>query len=660
MFQFVNPYNFIPLGAEKAAADDERGRYTGVIEYILHTKTPLFIPNTSNADAFKVRTDSGDPEEHKSYDFFSYTDLSDPDRDYKDAYPMPVIPGSEIRGMLRSNYEILTNSCLSAFDGDAVLSKRTVEAFRPALIRKNGDGTYDLFEAKDYLWRTGGENDTEAELHWRDEYHTRKCYRQKDFPEGCKVYFNEHTTDTRNTHCKPLAKDVSVHEEDSILRRISGYIMKGEDGPKIEAADKAKGEKHCCHIFRLNDRRILQRDISFATLDAALREYRNNKEHEYAEYSRELDSFRESAGEGFFPVYYSNPIQEGHLMLSPACITREIYKNKLKDIVRDFSACTGSRDLCPACALFGMVGDGFQVSSRIRFSDLACKQEGNAGSCYDRIVTLPSLSTPKLGNTEFYLQKPKDEGALFWTYDYYIGPGGRPYPYTPQINGRKFYWHQMDARLPKGEKPTKLNMTIRPVSAGVTFSGRLYFRKLTKKELGQLLWLLNAGDEGPLKEKGHGYKLGSAKPLGLGSVALSVEQVRLRELVADQESRTVRMEERTLSDISGSSEGFDGEALENFRKMTSFRAAEGKHVSYPATRERRSGEEGENGYEWFVANHQLYNHRNQKPVRTSTQRNHMYFREYMEAMEPELKKNVGPGNPGSAEGPARKRRMSRR
>ena len=67
---FVNPYNFIDFPKHKARAYDETDRHTGVIEYTITTKTPLFIPNSGSATAFKV---SDEMPEHKSYDFLSYT-----------------------------------------------------------------------------------------------------------------------------------------------------------------------------------------------------------------------------------------------------------------------------------------------------------------------------------------------------------------------------------------------------------------------------------------------------------------------------------------------------------------------------------------------------------------------------------------------------------
>lgn len=635
---FVNPYNFIPLGKERAEASKEKRTLTGVVEYSLYTKTPLFIPNTTNDKAFKLGPVSGNEThpDHKAYDFFSYTDLSDKGRDQRDGCFLPVIPGSEMRGMLRSNYEILTNSCMSAIDDNITLSKRTGQTFKPALIKKNPDGTFDLYGAEDVLWRTKKEHCSTDELNWQDSYYTRKCYRQKDFPEGCKVYFERR----KRERGKPLAEKVSFKGGNG---RVTGYIIKGEDGPIMQR----KEEKHCCHIFCLRGKTPLAENISFNILDMVLTEYKNQGVHEYAEYKSELKKFRsaETDQDEYFPVYYSNPAKR-YLMLSPACITREIYRNKLKNMVGKFSPCTDRENLCPACSLFGTIGDNFQVSSRIRFSDLTCQCDGDAESCYDEVVTLLPLSTPKLGNMEFYLQRPGD--AWFWTYDYYVTSKGeiKVYDKYPQINGRKFYWHQMDVKLKEDVARTNQNMTIRPVRSGVTFSGKLYFHKLTEGELNHLLWLLNGGDNGSLEKKEHGYKLGAAKPLGLGSVALAVTKVCIRKPVADREKHTVRMEEDFTFETSGNAEGLDEEVLKNYAKMTSFYAVEGQRVCYPTLNSENSADEGTNGYEWFVKNRQGYNRSKQKFENAPKERENMYFKEHMKAMEQELLQTTNLNNVG--------------
>ena len=63
---FVNPYNFIKFPQNKAKAYTDTDKHTGVIEYSVTTKTPLFIPNSSSDHAFR---ESDQKAEHKSYDF---------------------------------------------------------------------------------------------------------------------------------------------------------------------------------------------------------------------------------------------------------------------------------------------------------------------------------------------------------------------------------------------------------------------------------------------------------------------------------------------------------------------------------------------------------------------------------------------------------------
>lgn len=70
--KFVNPYHFISFPKTKAPGYTDEDRHTGMIQYTITTKTPLFIPNSSSDTAFKfeeaekVRTEK---QYHKSYDF---------------------------------------------------------------------------------------------------------------------------------------------------------------------------------------------------------------------------------------------------------------------------------------------------------------------------------------------------------------------------------------------------------------------------------------------------------------------------------------------------------------------------------------------------------------------------------------------------------------
>ena len=54
MDKFVNPYNFIQLPHHKAKAYKDCDKHYGVIQYSITTKTPLFIPNSSNDEIFPI------------------------------------------------------------------------------------------------------------------------------------------------------------------------------------------------------------------------------------------------------------------------------------------------------------------------------------------------------------------------------------------------------------------------------------------------------------------------------------------------------------------------------------------------------------------------------------------------------------------------------
>lgn len=650
-YQFVNPYNFIPLSQKKpdrrkAGAEEGEGTlYTGEITYSLLTKTPLFIPNTSCENVFPAGV-----EDHKSYDFFSYHDLSKEEQPGESLH-IPVIPGSEIRGLIRSNYEILTNSCLSSLDSDNVMSKRTHHVFHAGLIKRNSDGTYDLYKADDCLLRTKSSNCLQDDK-WRetDEHFKIKSYIQSELREGQKVWFKKELRSSGKNLAKLVATDEI--EKDQEKRNAEGYALKGNEGPEIEKGHKKywKGMKHCCHIFAHKaGRSEVAKGISLDILKTVIEEYEKNNEEEnrhYTEYKNELQKFMKGAfGENsYFPVYYSKIEERDSLYLSPACITREIYERTLGEIAGSHKTCRKEDELCPACRLFGMLGKGenaFAVTSRLRFSDLKFRGDTKElAKAYLEPVTLQPLSNPKLNNMEFYLKRPED--AIFWTYDYSIDRHGNIRKNTEGFNGRKFYWHDMSTASGKIRKdePTKLNATVRPLNSRKIFSGSIFFEKLTKDELDSLIYTVNTGDEGCIEKKEHGYKLGHAKPLGLGSVALHVDHVSIRSYQSDESG--INREISTYEEYSPDKLPalIDRDILENFQIMTAFDSVKGKNIDYPRT------EKDGKIYEWYTQNHKAYAIDKKTKLkytdRSPSQRTQEYYQEYLIPMQTGLG-TVDPG-----------------
>jgi len=649
MVKFVNPFNFIPRGKEISAASAEDAHdLNGVIVYELLTKTPLFIPNTSNEKAFSQKDES---EKHKSYDFFSYNDLSQA-QNLSEKHFAPVIPGSEMRGLLRSNYEILTNSCMSSLNKETLLSKRTTTSFEAGLLQRLPDGVFKLYKAEDVLWRTKGANNPKTELNWDEiAYYDRQCYIQDVFPEGCKVSFDK----ISRGKFKALADNVQKYGIPGSSGRDTGYLIKGMPGPVMKPNKKGKtSQKHCAHIFSPKPEMVADFDKAAMTellksLRIILDIYQENAKpgKSYVEYKGEYTQFLLGKGEEYFPVYYSK-IEDGaktRYYLSPACKTRELYKINLQKLGKDLSPCDSIGKLCEACSLFGTLVNGAGQASRLRVTDLHMPEKPDYADCYHAPITLKPLSTPRPSNVEFYLKRP--DGAIFWTYEYYVDGKHQVHICDGELAGRKFYWHNVshfnldDCRAAQRKD---LNSTVRPLKARNRFIGKVYFDGLSEKELKKLIYVINAGDFGDIEHKNHGYKLGTAKPLGFGSVACEVKEVKLRKY--DIESETVQCNNPDVLSKYGSEENygslFDATIRNNFEKMTGFDSINkelesGCRYSYP-----KLTEDGDI-FQWFQENHQGWSYNKEKGQEIITKlpnkREDQCILAFMQPMQPVLRRN---------------------
>ena len=319
------------------------------------------------------------------------------------------------------------------------------------------------------------------------------------------------------------------------------------------------------------------------------------------------------------------------IYVSPACITREVYINTLKEILKNQAnhiGCEKEEKLCPTCALFGTISDKLKVASKIRFSDAKVVKEKNSKQdYYDAILTLPELSSPKLSTTEFYLQKPEDttEKILNWTYDYYVVLGANGIPiekrYMPKISGRKFYWHSLSTpkAIRSGELQAKeknnRNKTVRPVISDISFRGELYFEEITKGQLDELIAILNMSNF-KISEKKSEYamKLGAAKPFGFGSVKLFVDDVKIRTIGFDKTGRLsyneqlydeifINEERKVVSDSNLKTIFKDSTSVLPFLDIHTL--PKGKLIYYPSKEYQNQTEEQE-GFRWFTENRIAY------------------------------------------------------
>ncbi len=584
---FINPYNFIRFPAKKAGAYTDVDTHTGVIEYTITTKTPLFIPNTCSENAFRVSDMDG---EHKLYDFFSYTDL-DPKRHYNGEYHIPVIPGSAIRGVVRNVYETLTDSCMGILNEEEYPVKRTGEKFTSALLHRTEDGKIELCKAISVRIGTASQRGKNPEGF-------EQCVNGKAIYYSGKIGPSDVLTDYRFDR--------------SARYRERGYLIKWGMGVK-----HGKGVKKArYHIFvpddgKGNGNTILSVDIIKRKLYPVLESYLSQpalqaeNRKAYEDYKTDLDRFLKQSEPGFFPVNYSKLAGlKSVFYLAPAVYSKEVSDHNIGELAGQFAPCRDQ--FCPACELFGHIGGNNTeaCSSKIRFSDLYVAKERKPKDYYavDNItldaldnITLDALGEPKLGNVDFYLKRPGN--ATFWTYDYNV-QNGKLTEQRGELRGRKYYWHHREVNLHKKVKGSKLNKTIRPVRTNITFRGKVFFESISEKQLNQLIWILNCGTEKL------GLKLGGAKPLGYGSVSCIVEQVIERCISCEDGKLCYEMKEIPFEKITYEKAMLSESVKNEFYKIAGLETVpEGIAITYPRTKGQREDEVLTNGYEWFSNNH---------------------------------------------------------
>lgn len=550
--RFVNPYNFIHFPKEKAHKYDDSDKHTGVIEYTLTTKSPLFIPNSSNDNFFNIKVDG-----HKSYDFYSYTDISNSE---DTNYHEPVIPGSEMRGLIRSTYETLTDSCMGLLN-DVHPIKRVGAMFNPGLLAWNGN-QLDIVDA------------------FSLRIDSKRCGNHLD---GSRVYFNW----PAEIKCDVYDKVSDCSFDPSNRYQDGGYLIRWGFGVKKRNNYHIfvdNGEDPIKSNLDINDVRRSVNDVIDSYLENPQSD--GSQDKAYEAYRNAFNKFIDEKTDDCFPINYAL-VEDEKLYLSPTTYSKEISNSSLYDLTK-LTPCKD--EVCPTCDLFGRVGDNAK-GSLVRFSDLRVINKVNDEDYYQcNSVTLKPLNGPKLGNVDFYLERPN--GASYWSYDYIV-KNGEIVLEKGILRGRKYYWHFPNDVVLKNDEPSNLNKTIRPVKKNVSFKGQLYFDGISYKQLKQLIYILNMGKDN------RGLKLGTGKPFGLGSVSLRVNNVKIRKISYKNDEVSYKEGAYDFSNINYDNAGLSKEVKDEFLKITKLDVVpKNLEVCYPKT-----SASNDKGFEWFIANH---------------------------------------------------------
>lgn len=661
MYEFINPYNFVPFGDTPKTEDKEkqyrgeiqRKLLSGWLDIQLIVKTPMIIPDGAHPRYYDIKSDkyvdnmnqSNEKNIHKEYSFMK---LYNPEKDKTEL----AITSSELRGMIRSAYEAVTNSCVPFLLNDKPMSQRVPlygALNHRGLLGYDGKRWILYSAAKELeevivvpLYEAAGKYYIESldiiknnKENDKLKYQIMSCwegiekglngYKWENKPVICNAVFTKNINNKRKWDIK-ISDQVKVSCVDKKIVRYlfvkaNGEILEKKTGIYVENRGWLQynvpvDTSRVYHIAYLSKREEVYRWSDSSAKGDENREAEAYKKLKSALYrdgasgkntNNECNQALRQALEcacidknQLVPVYYFT-VKDGDreiVYMSGSAAGRIAQRRKWEEIMQGHTPC--DKKLCPACLLFGTIKDR-GMKGHVRFTDaFLTKPEQTETSTH----TLQVLAAPRTTAFEFYLTKPV-ENATYWNYDFYGVTEGdnneenhTNYYHLEKAlpRGRKMYWHHKITA--DDSKKTNLNNTMESLSKG-TFYFKLYFDQISKEQLQDLIWTITLGENTENSMLWH--KIGHAKPLGYGSVKLIVNGGKVREFKMNSDINNFTFTLKDLKefvDIDNIEPTFDHttELVRCFLKMCDANAVRDERVDYP-----RKVENGQI-YQWFSTN----------------------------------------------------------
>ena len=572
---FINPYNFVGVNWERTAREEvSKGDLTGVLHCELRAKTPLAIP-----EFIKKEND------HSYYGFM------------RDAEGKIMIPGSSIRGPIRSVYETVTESCFSTNKEEQIITKRAAmrESGQAGVLKRDDDGNWKLYEAKRYLIVI---NDSRYKSFNRPEFDSAKRYTRKELyeiGEGTIVYFDaiglySSQKDGRTTPVGKVIKDISTANSGQPHK---GYLCIGEV-PPLDDNGRPQTNKHFESVFELTGKELSD-SISknmISRIEYLLEMYNDTSVNRNATDDKKAiyRGVSKSIENGIIPIWYRP--RGKNFVFSIAAIGRISFETYLDDLLGAKKKCTDRKSACEACRLFGMASEE-GIGGRIRITD--AKLSSDVEPKFISEVLLKELGSPKISYIPFYAEKNNHERLD--SYD----------DKEAALKGRKYYWHNLrkDDYKDTTSKPNKRNATmdLLDVDEKHVFSFDIYYDRVSQEELDKIKWVLTLGDNS--SESNLCHKIGHGKPLGLGSVKITIKNDARRTFDLDGgygiDDIVPCMPERFPNLYH----------MEEIKNICDTSTTEGKRISYPYIVDAKPNDNDTAPHKWFSKNWEPTRHLDQ-------------------------------------------------
>jgi CRISPR-associated protein (TIGR03986 family) len=522
---FSNSYSFVPLldlltDEKKSSfkkpfvAHDKYEDLSGIITCRLKTLTPFFTSDTHSEEE-KGR--------HKELDIYSYDKKSG-------KWRLPVVSGSTLRGVIRSVCEAVSNSTFTAISSEILDYRALNQASRLKCGRiikvptETEMGEIQLLRLAKLAFADIPTDATDSKEGW--------------------ARIEDNINQEGQVIGKIAVDCTTVNPNDAQYKK--GYFkLTGQnliDKKKNERFFYEAGNQKVMFSFdeaqKYNELIKAQNEEAKRQNEAVKERYNNEKvryetDPDYLSTKDICDRKNVPLAIGYL-VYFQQEDQAatnlGYVSIPRWQYERAVYQ-KLESYFHPTEDASG---LCPTSRIFGFVRDKkiskkkdnegkSAYAGRVYFSD--AKFDLTRGKVkYDENLVLEILSSPKPTTREFYLTNQGNPTDV-WI----LKPNRQKQEHKGyneddmSLRGRKFYWHQEDKGQyrRRSDEETSQNSTLKMILAKDNeFVFTVRFENLEEYELGLLLWSL------ALEEK-MAHKIGMGKPLGLGSVEITIDCLQI-------------------------------------------------------------------------------------------------------------------------------------
>lgn len=575
-YRFLNPYNFVRtlevrnpksaplLGRCTPPPHDRYVGLTGRIKCRLTATTPIFV-----SDSEEVVEETVNGKKHRSHRFFR-----DPEGNI-------AIPGTSLRGAVRSIFEAATNSCFAHFAGNKRLSYHLAagEARKliPARVRRHGEEGWalELLPGANEISLNGPGSNDPMYAAWLKRYSPLRpsptesakpnlAYSRrkivglpasKKHGDECWALIEWMEHPPRVVRGREQGRfffwnvvQLAIEEKDLPTpgdgqKRVKGYLcitnqnienkhderlfftaqnLKPVELPKEvrEKYEELIADYQERHQDEVNKRKQPERPMGQEPAFSRFILERTRRDEPKLRNGDLVYAMLEERSRGVYTVKF----------IVPVSVPRVGFERKTRELLYppDLAKCTAYDRLCPACRTFGWVWGDDDPEQQRPDLDKPTAYAGRVRFSHAKLVedagvfdaTLAILSTPKPTTYRFYL-RPRNGKPQ-------DGLGDQQVDYDNEgqiLRGRKVYRHHGDWLNPQeyqsmnGAKSDQ-NRTVRGVQkAGSVFEFTVDFENLAPVELGALLW--------SLRLEGWHHRIGYAKPLGFGSAQIEIGEVSL-------------------------------------------------------------------------------------------------------------------------------------